>query len=112
MHWSVGGRVAVVLKNALPQATTLHWHGLAVPASQDGVPMLTQAAIRPGQSFTYRFTVTPQMIGTHFYHSHVNDDCQMDAGLHGEIIVDPQAHTTAPGRVFELSNWGIPQPDS
>jgi zinc transporter ZupT len=103
LRWFVGERVAVVLKNALPQATTLHWHGLAVPASQDGVPMLTQAAIRPGQSFTYRFTVTPQMIGTHLYHSHVNDDYQMDAGLHGEIIVDPQPYVAAPGRADLLA---------
>ena len=104
MRWWVGEKVAVVLKNDLPQATTLHWHGLAVPEGQDGVPMVTQDAVKPGQSFTYRFTVTRQMIGTHFYHSHVNDDFQMDAGLHGELIIDPQEQlASTPGRVDLLA---------
>ena len=104
MRWWVGEKVAVVLKNNLPQATTLHWHGLAVPEGQDGVPFVTQDAVKPGQSFTYHFTVTRQMIGTHFYHSHVNDDFQMDAGLHGELIIDPQQQATStPGRVDLLA---------
>lgn len=89
LRFTVGDKVEIVLKNRLPQATTLHWHGLAVPEAQDGVPGVTQAAVQPNSDFTYRFTVTPQMVGTHFYHSHVNDDFQMDSGLHGEIIVDP-----------------------
>jgi manganese oxidase len=89
LRFTVGDKVEIVLKNRLPQATTLHWHGLAVPEAQDGVPGVTQSAVQPNSDFTYRFTVTPQMMGTHFYHSHVNDDFQMDSGLHGEIIVDP-----------------------
>jgi len=60
-----------------------------VPNSMDGVPGVTQQAIPPGGTFVYRFTVTEQMIGTHHYHSHVNDDFQMDQGLYGPIIVDP-----------------------
>ncbi len=85
----VGDRVEFVVKNGLPQATTLHWHGLAVPDSQDGVPGVTQAPIAPGATYIYHFTVTRQMIETHFYHTHVNDDFQMDRGLHGVLIVDP-----------------------
>jgi|GEM_PF-308422 len=95
LRLTVGERVEVTLENRLPQATTLHWHGLAVPESQDGVPGVTQAAVPSGASFTYRFTVTKQMVGTHFYHSHVNDDFQMDSGLHGELIVDPAPRSSA-----------------
>jgi zinc transporter ZupT len=85
----VGERVAFVVKNELPQPTTVHWHGLAVPDAQDGVPGVSQDAIPPGGTYTYRFRVTPQMLGTHLYHTHVNDDFQVDQGLHGVLIVDP-----------------------
>ena len=85
----VGDKVEFVVTNNLPQATTVHWHGLAVPQAEDGVPGVTQAPIPPGGRFVYRFRVTRQMIGTHFYHTHVNDDFQMDKGLHGVFIVDP-----------------------
>lgn len=88
LRWTVGDRVAVTLVNHLPQPTSLHWHGLAVPQAADGDPM-TSTAVAPGSSYTYRFTVTPQMAGTHWYHSHVNIDYQLDAGLHGPLIVDP-----------------------
>lgn len=85
----VGERVQVVFRNDLPQPSTIHWHGLAVPNEQDGVPGVSQKAVPPGGRFVYTFTVTPQMIGTHLYHTHVNDDFQMDKGLHGVLIVEP-----------------------
>ena len=88
LRWTVGERVAVTLADHLPQPTSLHWHGLAVPQQADGDPM-TGTEVAPGGSRTYRFTVTPQMLGTHWYHSHVNLDYQVDAGLHGVVIVDP-----------------------
>lgn len=88
LRFHIGEKVEIVVHNELPQPTTVHWHGLAVPNSMDGVPGVTQAAIAPGGKFTYRFTVTPQMIGTHLYHSHVNDDFQVDRGLYGPLIVD------------------------
>ncbi|MDI3257207.1 MAG: multicopper oxidase domain-containing protein [Kyrpidia sp.] len=113
----VGDRVAIVLKNELPQPTTLHLHGLAVPNAMDGVPQMnmgsgtvgTQPTIPPGGSFTYKFTVTGQMIGTHLYHTHVNDDFQMDMGLHGVLIVDPPRTPEAPSyhvdALYELASF-------
>jgi hypothetical protein len=89
----VGDKVALAVKNELPQATSVHWHGLAVPNKEDGVPDVTQKSIAPGEQYTYRFVVTPQMVGTHLYHSHVNDDFQVDKGLHGILIVDPAKPT-------------------
>jgi len=85
----VGDKVVFVVKNQLPQPTSVHWHGLAVPNQEDGVPGVSQKAIAPGAEYTYRFVVTPQMLGTHLYHSHFNDDFQVDKGLHGLLIVDP-----------------------
>ncbi|MDE2264707.1 MAG: multicopper oxidase domain-containing protein [Alphaproteobacteria bacterium] len=89
LRFYVGEKVEIVVHNQLPQPTTVHWHGMAVPNAMDGVPGVTQRPIPPGDTFTYRFTVTKQMIGTHHYHSHVNDDFQMDQGLNGPLIVDP-----------------------
>jgi len=89
LRFYVGEKVEIVVRNRLPQPTTVHWHGMAVPNDMDGVPGVTQSPIRPGGEFVYRFTVTAQMIGTHHYHSHVNDDFQVDSGLDGPLIVDP-----------------------
>ena len=79
-----GDRVRIRLDNRLPQPTTIHWHGLAVPPAMDGVVGLSQSAVQPGQSFTYEFDV-PQS-GTFFYHSHVG--LQLDRGLYGPLIVE------------------------
>jgi FtsP/CotA-like multicopper oxidase with cupredoxin domain len=102
LRFYVGERVEIVLNNQLPQPTTIHWHGMAVPNAMDGVPGVTQAAIPPGGRFSYRFTVTTQMIGTHFYHSHVNDDFQMDQGLNGPLIVDPSPASADAGEIDAL----------
>jgi manganese oxidase len=95
LRFYVGERVEIVVRNQLPQPTTVHWHGMAVPNNMDGVPGVSQAPIAPGGEFVYRFTVTSQMIGTHLYHSHVNDDFQVDNGLHGPVIVDPSPAETS-----------------
>lgn len=72
--------------NRLAAPLTIHWHGLALRNNMDGVPGLTQRAIKPGQAFSYRFTV-PDTPGTFFYHSHAGTE--LDRGLYGPLIVDP-----------------------
>lgn len=117
IHVKVGDKVEIKVMNKLPQETTLHLHGLAVPNNMDGVPSMkdgmgmdmgTQKPIPAGGSFTYKFIVTPQMVGTHYYHSHVNDDFQIDQGLHGVLIVDPIEPEKVKydvDAVFELASW-------
>lgn len=83
-----GDKVRIVLKNELPESTALHMHGLKVPNSMDGVPGVTQPPIKPGESFTYEFTVRNS--GTHMYHSHHNAAKQVTKGLLGAFIVDPK----------------------
>ena len=73
--------------NDLPQETTVHWHGLAIPNGMDGVPVLTQPAIAPGGKFTYEFTVPDA--GTYYIHSHVGT--QLDRGMYGPLIVEDPA---------------------
>lgn len=89
-----GDKVRILFTNRLPQPTSVHWHGLNVPNSMDGVPGVTQDAIEPGASFTYEFTATPA--GTRFYHTHgsgADDEAQQsDMGLSGAFIVEPKGY--------------------
>ena len=63
-----GDRVRIIVENALPESTSMHWHGLEVPIEQDGVPWISQKPIPPGATYTYEFTVHQE--GTFFYHAH------------------------------------------
>jgi FtsP/CotA-like multicopper oxidase with cupredoxin domain len=83
-----GDTVRVMLKNDLDQETTIHFHGLHVPNGMDGVPPFTQAPIKPGETFTYEFVGSHA--GTFMYHPHINSVEQIDNGLYGLFIIDPQ----------------------
>jgi FtsP/CotA-like multicopper oxidase with cupredoxin domain len=65
----LGERFRARVKNDLDVETLLHWHGLNPPSAQDGVPMLSQAPLKPGESFDYDFVNTRS--GTHWMHSHL-----------------------------------------
>lgn len=81
-----GDRVRIHVENALPESTSMHWHGLEVPIEQDGVPYISQKPIAPGEIYTYEFTVHQE--GTFFYHSH--SAMQEMIGLIGMFIAHPQ----------------------
>lgn len=81
-----GELVRLRVTNQIDQQTTVHWHGLRIQNSMDGVPGLTQPPIDPGDSFEYQFT--PPDAGTFWYHSHVNSSEQIGRGLYGALIVD------------------------
>jgi FtsP/CotA-like multicopper oxidase with cupredoxin domain len=83
-----GDRVRMVLKNELPESTSIHLHGLEIPNDQDGVPFITQPPIKPGETYTYEFTVPNA--GSHMYHSHHNSAKQVGLGLLGAFIVEPK----------------------
>ncbi|MDQ0994576.1 multicopper oxidase family protein [Streptomyces sp. V3I7] len=84
LRLNAGEVLSVHLANRLPTGTTLHSHGVRLRCDMDGVPDLTQAPIRPGTGFTYRFAVTNP--GTYFVHSH--SGLQPDRGLYAPLIVD------------------------
>lgn len=109
-----GDTLKVTLRNELNEPTSIHWHGLHVPNAMDGVPPLTQAAVEPGGSFLYEFVVSHA--GTFMYHSHVDAAEQIDRGLYGPLIVDPQLANTGETEfdkefTMMLSAWNIPQPE-
>lgn len=82
-----GDRVRVIHRNDLPESTGMHFHGQSLPNGMDGVPFITQAPIKPGESFTYEFTAGPS--GSHMYHSHHNATDQVGRGMLGAFLVDP-----------------------
>src|SRR5215217_4802577 len=88
-----GDRVRVVLKNQLNQSTAIHFHGLELPVAMDGVPFITQPPVKPGESYTYEFTVPNA--GSHMYHSHHNAAAQVGQGLLGAFIVEPRRPSPA-----------------
>lgn len=84
-----GDRVVVTLHNKdIEDGVTIHWHGIEVPCSQDGIAGVTQDAVPPGGQFTYTFIAkTP---GTYWYHSHQMSSIEVGKGLLGALIVEPK----------------------
>jgi len=86
IHVNFGDKVRIVVKNELPESTSVHWHGLHVPNGMDGVSDVTQDPIKPGGSFTYAFNVT-QRVAVSWYHSHHDGTKQVSSGLWGAILI-------------------------
>jgi FtsP/CotA-like multicopper oxidase with cupredoxin domain len=80
----VGDTLVAHLVNNLPESTSIHWHGLRLPASMDGT-QLVQVLVQPGDEFEYRFKLPDA--GTFWYHSHANETVQIERGLYGAIVV-------------------------
>ncbi len=85
LRFREGDEVVIRVTNQLREITGIHWHGLLVPNSQDGVPGVTFPGIQPGETFTYRFKL--RQSGTYWYHSHAA--LQEAAGYFAPIIIDP-----------------------
>lgn len=85
MKVDVGDKVAIVLKNELPESTSLHMHGIRVPNAMDGVDPYTQDPILPGDTFTYSFTALDAAVG--MYHSHHDAQTQVPNGLAGAFLI-------------------------
>jgi FtsP/CotA-like multicopper oxidase with cupredoxin domain len=91
-----GDKVRFIVRNELPQSTSIHFHGLMVPNNMDGVPYITQPPIKPGEVFIYEFQVREGNAGAHMYHSHHNAAFQVTMGLLGAFIVEPKDPSTRP----------------
>jgi suppressor of ftsI len=82
-----GSEITVLLTNRLPDSTSVHWHGIRLDNPNDGVPGMTQPAVPPGGSFTYRLRFPDA--GIYWYHPHVREDIQQELGLYGNLLVRP-----------------------
>lgn len=103
-----GDVVRIYVTNKLPEATSVHWHGILLPSGMDGVSGLNQAAIKPGETFKYEFTLKQH--GTHMYHSHFDEMVQVGLGTTGMFIIHPKAPRPQPidrDFVLMLGEWRI-----
>ncbi len=110
LRWREGEVVTIRVKNLLAEDTSIHWHGILLPYQMDGVPGVSFAGIKPGETFTYQFKV--QQHGTYWYHSH--SAMQELTGLYGAIIIDPaddsQRIRADRDFVVQLSDWSDTDP--
>ena len=111
-----GDRIRIVLKNELPEPTSIHWHGFEIPNHMDGASPETQKPVLPGETFEYEFTLYQS--GTLMYHSGVNVAKQDIMGLSGLVVIHPlEPQGRAPDREFALlhQEWvlepGNPHPN-
>lgn len=101
-----GDRITRKLVNHLNDPTTIHWHGIRIDNSMDGVSGLTQAPVSRGGSFFYDFE-TPDA-GTFWYHPHRNTLEQVSRGLAGPLIVEEkQAPDVDDDIVLMVNDWRL-----
>lgn len=85
----LGDRIIIHFTNHLPEATSIHWHGMRLPNNMDGVPGVTQDPVMPDGSFRYEFIASDA--GTFWYHPHINSAAQVGWGMYGAIVIeDPE----------------------
>ena len=104
-----GQNVTINVTNYLKKDTSIHWHGILLPPNMDGVPGVSFAGIKPGQTFSYRFPVAQN--GTYWYHSH--SGLQEQRGHYGALIIDPiepEPFEYDQDYVVLLSDWTFDNP--
>jgi CopA family copper-resistance protein len=110
LRFKEGENLVINVTNTLDEDTSIHWHGLIVPFTEDGVPGISFAGIKPGTTHTYRFPA--QQSGTYWFHSH--SGLQEQSGVYGSIVIEPQGRE--PFRydrdyVVVLSDWHDTRPE-
>ncbi len=109
LRWREGREVEIHVTNRLEEDTSVHWHGILLPADMDGVPGVSYRGIAPGETFVYRFPV--RQSGTYWYHSHTG--LQEQLGHYGPLIIDPagpEPHAFDRDYVVMLSDWSFRDP--
>ena len=110
LRWREGDTVTLRVTNRLRVRSSIHWHGMILPADMDGVPGLSFSGIAPGETFVYRFAVNQH--GTYWYHSHSR--FQEQTGLHGPIVIEPRGgerHRCERDYTVILSDWSDVDPE-
>jgi CopA family copper-resistance protein len=110
LRWREGDDLRLRVTNRLAVPTSLHWHGVVVPETMDGVPGVSFGGIPAGKYFDYRFTV--RQAGTYWYHAHSR--FQEQTGLYGAIVIEPrmgERHHAERDYVVLLSDWSDEDPE-
>ena len=104
LRWREGDTVTLRVRNRLQEDTSIHWHGILLPANMDGVPGFSFAGIAPDGMYEYTFKV--KQSGTYWYHSH--SGFQEQQGVYGALVIDPREPEPFPYErdyVVLLSDW-------
>ncbi|MDI3356255.1 copper resistance system multicopper oxidase [Pseudomonas sp. UYIF39] len=104
LRWREGDTVTLRVKNKLNADTSIHWHGILLPANMDGVPGLSFHGIEPGGMYVYQFKVRQN--GTYWYHSH--SGLQEQSGVYGPLVIDakePEPFQYDRDYVVMLTDW-------
>ena len=104
LRWREGDTVTLRVKNRLGEPTSIHWHGILLPSTMDGVPGLSFKGIEPGGLYVYQFKV--KQYGTYWYHSH--SGLQEQQGVYGPLVIDPkepEPYSYQRDYVVMLSDW-------
>ena len=104
LRWREGDTVTLRVKNRLGEPTSIHWHGILLPSTMDGVPGLSFKGIEPGGLYVYQFKVKQH--GTYWYHSH--SGLQEQQGVYGPLVIDPkepEPYSYQRDYVVMLSDW-------
>ena len=104
LRWREGDTVTLRVRNRLGEPTSIHWHGILLPSTMDGVPGLSFKGIEPGGLYVYQFKVKQH--GTYWYHSH--SGLQEQQGVYGPLVIDPkepEPYTYQRDYVVMLSDW-------
>jgi FtsP/CotA-like multicopper oxidase with cupredoxin domain len=106
LRYRQGARLRIEVENALPDPTTVHFHGIRLPNAMDGVPYLTQPPIERNARFVYEFDLPDA--GSYWYHPHLGSPEQVGRGLAGALIID-EAEPPAVDRdlLWVLSDWRL-----
>jgi FtsP/CotA-like multicopper oxidase with cupredoxin domain len=105
LNANAGDTLVVRLTNKLSEPTTIHWHGICLPASMDGTDGV-QKPVMPGEMFEYRFVVPDA--GTFWYHSHTNETVQIERGMYGALIVNGEENViTDRERIFMIDDMKL-----
>jgi CopA family copper-resistance protein len=111
LRWREGDTVTLRVNNRLKESTSIHWHGILLPANMDGVPGLSFKGIEPGGVYVYQFKVRQN--GTYWYHSH--SGLQEQAGVYGPLVIDarePESFQYDRDYVVMLTDWTDEDPVS
>ena len=104
LRWREGDTVTLRVRNKLKDDTSIHWHGILLPANMDGVPGLSFHGIEPGGMYVYQFKVRQN--GTYWYHSH--SGLQEQSGVYGPLVIDakePEPFEYDRDYVVMLTDW-------
>jgi CopA family copper-resistance protein len=110
LRWREGTTVTLRVHNRLATSSSIHWHGVLLPYTMDGVPGISFPGIAPGETFTYRFPI--RQSGTYWYHGHSR--FQEQTGIYGAIVIEPAGGEPVKAdrdHVVLLSDWTDENPE-